>query len=146
MSSRVNLSRRAAVGAATTLVAALALAGCGSSSTTTPSSSPASASPGASSNGSQGRGQAGGQNGAALAKIQACLTAAGIAVPSRPSGAPNAGTRPSGAPSTRPSGAAGGRPGGIGSVLNTAAAKAALKACGLSVPSGQPSPAPTSSS
>jgi hypothetical protein len=74
--------------------------------------------------------------------MQACLTAAGIAVPT-----PNGSARPSGGPrpsgtfngtpptdGTRPSGAAG--RGGLGGLFQSAEAQAALKACGITIPTG----------
>ena len=67
--------------------------------------------------------------------MQSCLKAAGISLPTPsgaprtpPSGAPR--TPPSGAPRTPPSGAAGG-PGGL---FSDPTVQAALKACGLTVP------------
>jgi hypothetical protein len=79
-----------------------------------------------------------------FAKIQACLSAAGIsnAVPSGgiPSGAPTGGP-PSGGSFSPPAG--GGQPG-----LSDPKVKAALEACGISLPTGgnRPSGAPTPAS
>jgi len=86
--------------------------------------------------------------GADFAKIQACLSAAGISMPTGSGGA-----RPSGPMGTPPSGSArpsGGRPpGGMGgndSLFSSPEAKAALKACGITMPTGgaRPTATPTS--
>jgi hypothetical protein len=86
-----------------------------------------------------------------FAKIQACLSAAGIAN-AAPSGGFPSGGLPSGAPTGAPSGAppsggnvpaGGGQPG-----LQDPKVKAALEACGISLPSqgSRPSGAPTPAS
>lgn len=119
--------------AVTLLFAVGVLAGCGSSSdstgtesSTTPTTRPSGAPSGAT-----------GAQAAQLAKIQECLTAAGITVdipsglPSRPTGTARPG--PSGAP---PSGAPGG---GLGGAFSDPDAQAALKACGITLPTGTPS-------
>ena len=123
-------------------VLAVSLAACGGSSSTTGAA--AGATPNASATGAPGGGR-GGMGGADFAKIQACLKAAGIAVPTatgsrapRPSGSftPN-GTPPSNG--VRPSGGAGqggGRGGFGGGMFNSPEAQAALKACGITVPTG----------
>jgi hypothetical protein len=75
-----------------------------------------------------------------LQAIQECLTAAGIEVPT-----PN-GTPPSGAPDgTPPSGAPGdGRGGGPGGgMFQSEEVQAALKACGITGPTGGPRPSTT---
>jgi len=113
------------------------LTGCGSSgsttttttptATTTPSSAPTGAPSGAPS-GLPSDAQA------RFAKIQECLSAAGIALP-----APSlpAGATPGGSFSPPPGGGpGGGGPGG--GQLNDPTVKAALEACGLSLPSGPP--------
>jgi hypothetical protein len=111
------------------------LAGCGSSSDSTGAT--ASATPSASTSGAP-TGATGAQA-KQLAKIQECLTAAGITVdipsglPSRPTGT----ARPSGAP---PSGAPGG---GLGGAFSDPDAQAALKACGITLPTGRPSGLPS---
>jgi hypothetical protein len=117
------------------LLAVGVLAGCGSSSdstsaksSTTPTARPSGAPSGPT--GAQAK---------QLAKIRECLTAAGITVdipsglPSRPTGT----ARPSGAP---PSGAPGG---GLGGVFSDPDAQAALKACGITLPTGLPSGPPS---
>jgi hypothetical protein len=117
----------------------LTLAACGGSgdAAATPSGS-ATGSPGA-----NGNGQGGGFGGADFAAMQTCLKAAGIAVPT---GMPSGGARPSG--SARPSGngtppADGVRPsggagfGGGGGMFQSKEAQAALKACGITVPTGR---------
>jgi hypothetical protein len=139
-------SVRAAVAAPVLL---LALVGCGGSSDATPASQ-ATGTPAA--NGQRG----GGFGGVDMTAIQACLTAAGISVPT-PSGMPSGGPRPSGtfngtppADGVRPSraagqGGAGG--GGGGGMFQSAEVQAALKACGITVPTGRgsrPSGTPTS--
>ena len=125
---------RAAIAPAALL---LVLAGCGGSDSTVTPASSATGSPGA-----QG-GPGGGPGGADFAAIQACLKAAGIAVPT-PNGSarPSGGARPSGTDVPRPSGSArpsGGRGGGFGGggMFESAEAQAALKACGLTVPTGR---------
>jgi hypothetical protein len=131
-------SVRAAVAAPVLL---LALVGCGGSSDATPASQ-VTGTPAA--NGQRG----GGFGGVDMTAIQACLTAAGISVPT-PSGMPSGRPRPSGtfngtppADGVRPSRAAGG-----GGMFQSADVQAALKACGITLPTGQgsrPSATPTS--
>lgn len=110
-------------------IACLALTACGGSSSSTSRPSR----PGA----------AGGQSISAqeLAKIQDCLKAAGIDVPTFPSG------RPSGTPTALPSGAPSfdpnqpppsGFPGGSGGGFNDPKVQQALAACGISLPTPQP--------
>ena len=123
---------------------AIALTACGGSGAATPASS-ATPAPTSSASASPGTaGARGGFNSALQQQIQACLKAAGIAVPTtgtrgiRPSGAPGAGM-PSGAPgggmpSGRPSGAPGG---GYGGFAMSAEAQTALKACGITIPTGR---------
>ena len=144
---------RAVSAASATLICATALAGCGSSSTSSGATATTTAAPQATT--SQSRGQAGAPGGfdpAVIQQMQTCLQAAGITMPSAPSGVPGGGftpgaTPPSGATpgpdggftpgATPPSGAnagpGGGGPGG-GGMFNTPEAKAALKACGITVP------------
>jgi hypothetical protein len=78
-------------------------------------------------------------------KIRECLTAAGISLPS-PSGGFRSGTRagpPSGSPSgPRPSGSF---PAGGNRMFDDPKVQAALKACGITIPTGGPSGGPTSS-
>ena len=97
-----------------------------------------------------------------MQQIQACLKAAGIEVPT-PSGAPSgmpsdgagggpgggtppsgmpSGAAPSGAPSGGPGGGPGGRRGGVD--LSDKKVQAALKACGITVPTARPSAQPSS--
>ncbi|WP_088283861.1 hypothetical protein [Kineosporia sp. A_224] len=112
-----------------------------------------------------------GDRGADFQKIQQCLAAAGISLPTpsgMPSGAPTGnGTPPAGGPGggvtqgadgkfTAPDGdvitamptpGADGGPGGgpgMGQLFDDPATKAALEACGISVPTGRPTAAPTS--
>ncbi len=125
--------RRGAATLAVTATLACGLAGCGGSDAATPAAAAPSA----------GNRAGGARIDPALQqKITQCLQAAGIAVPSftpRPSGRP----RPTGQP--RPSGAPGaGQRGGFGAVFNSPAAKAALQACGITLPTrgAQPSGAP----
>jgi hypothetical protein len=130
-------------------VLAVVLAACGGSSS---GGSASSATPTPSSTGQAGQ-RGGGAFGAQFTAIEQCLKAAGIAVPTararpsgssfpRPSGSFN-GTPPAGGggfngtPGTRPSGGFGGGAGGIGTILNSSQAKAALKACGITIPTGQ---------
>ena len=87
----------------------------------------------------------GGFDPAELTKIRECLAAAGITLPTPsafPGGTRSPGTRPTFSPRPSggfpsggfPSGGPGGRAGGIFSVLRSPEAIAALKACGLSLP------------
>lgn len=111
----------------------LALAGCGGSSGTATSATSAAtptAAPGA-----------GGPGGVDFAAIQACLTAAGISVPT-PSGMPSGQPRPSGsfngtppADGVPPSGGPGA--GGGADMFQSEEAQAALKACGITMPTGR---------
>jgi hypothetical protein len=114
------------------LAAALAISACTPSASTAPPSAP-STSPAA----VQPSGPAGGD----FAKIQQCLEAAGIALPTGSFAAPPPGARPSG---PLPSGAFPGGsfnpPNGLGTGLNDPKVQAALEACGLTPPGG---PAPT---
>ncbi len=140
--------RLAAIG----LAAATGLAACGGSSgspaTVTPSGAAATGTPGAA-----GRGF----NSAEFQKIQECLTAAGISLPTRTGGFPTGRPtdRPSGSPSARftgprPSGS--GRVGGFGGEFSDPTVRAALQACGIALPtrpagagglSGGPAPTAT---
>lgn len=92
-------------------------------------------------------GPGGAPGGFDMSKIQACLKAAGISVPTnsdfpRPSGSFSpGGTPPSGA---RPSGPPSG--GGAGGLFNSPEAQAALKACGITMPTGGPGPNATPTS
>jgi hypothetical protein len=89
-------------------------------------------------------GPRGGAQATQLAQIRSCLTAAGIPVPSGlptgpPSGRPTG--RPSGQPSGRLSPGATPRPGGPRGGLSALAdpkIQAAIKACGISLPTGPP--------
>lgn len=146
---KVRATRTSAV--AMLLVAVtLLLAGCGSSggtaaaAGTSATSTPASPQPSTRPSGARG-----GFDAATLKKITDCLTAAGIAVPSfspRPirSGAPTG--RPSGAPTGGPGGGQGGRPGAGPGIFGSAAAQAALKACGITLPTRRPTPAAAATS
>jgi hypothetical protein len=119
----------------TSVALAVLLVACGSSNSasTTPgqdgASSPVSAPAGSAAPPGPGG------NGVDLSKMQSCLKAAGISLPT-PTGAP--GTPPGGTPGTRPSGAPrtppGGGAGGPGGLFSDPKVQAALKACGLNVP------------
>lgn len=164
--------RASRAGATTGAVAltGLLLAGCGGSSSsvssqagagsTQPTTTPSTARSG-DGQGQPGRtaqpGQGGppGFGGVDFQKIQDCLTAAGISLPTPsgqssglPSGPPPSGF-PSGTPtgpppSGFPSGAPGGGPGG-GRLLADPKVRAALQACGIDLPTGPPSAVPTTS-
>lgn len=121
-------------------VAVLALAACGGSSSA-PSPSPT---------GAPGNGR--GFGGVDFAAVQACLKAAGVAVPTPSGGFPT--NRPSNRPSNRPtnlprpSGTGGfrnGPGGGMRGVFASKQAQAALKACGITIPTGRPGNAPAAS-
>jgi hypothetical protein len=109
------------------LPAVLALSACGGGGGTT------TASPTATSGAGQGF-----RNGEDFQKIQECLIAAGITLPT-PSGGLR-GTPPSGAPQgTPPSGAPrDGGGGGSGGMFADPDVQAALKACGITAPTGRP--------
>ena len=117
----------------------LVLSGCGGSSTetTTAATTGATAAP-----------IGGGFSDADREKIQACLQAAGISVPTPsgtfrgtpPSGMPTPnGTPPTGRPTDMPGGGTG------GGMFADSTVQAALKACGITVPTGRPGGAPTPS-
>ena len=128
-------------------VAVLALAACSGSSGSSPSTSsvtPAAAPTGSPGSGAGGRGGFGGFD---FQAAQACLKAAGISVPTPSGGFPTA--RPSGVPSgqrptnfPRPSGTGRFRNGngGLRGVFQSKQAQAALKACGITLPTGGPRP------
>jgi hypothetical protein len=130
---RIPFARPLAANAAAVVLAG-GLAACGGSSST------------GSATGSVGAGQAaptGQRTGqrfdpAIQQKIAQCLQAAGIAVPTftgRPSGFPT-GDRPSGSPTrTRPSGT---RTGGFGGQFADPKVRAALQACGITLPTRPP--------
>jgi len=115
------------VGAATACLALTACGGSSGSSSGTPSGPGAGGAPSISTQ--------------ELTKIQDCLKAAGIDVPTFPSG------RPSGIPTALPSGAPSfdpnqpppsGFPGGGSGGLNDPKVQQALNACGISLPAAQP--------
>jgi hypothetical protein len=130
-----------------TAAGTLTACGGGSGSASTSASSSAAAN-GTGAGAANGGGTAGGANLFSDAKVQACLKAAGIAVPTagaRPSGAgaPPSGVRPSGAAGARPSGSGFG--GGFGGANGTKI-QAALKACGITLPARGSGAAPSASS
>ncbi len=108
--------------------------------------------------GAPGQGGPGGEGnfGQEFTAIRQCLTAAGISVPTfsprargsftgTPSWTP--GERPTGSFTRSPGmGGPGGRGGGMMSILNDPKAQAALKACGLTMPTRGNFPRPTASS
>jgi hypothetical protein len=139
-----RISHAVFVGSAVAL-SGLALVACGGSSGAAKSTGSASAAPSAASSASGGARGAGGDLRTLYndPQVQACLKAAGITVPTfsarpsgaRPSGAPT-GERPTNFPSgARPSGSgfAGGQANG-----QFAKIEAALKACGIAVPTFTP--------
>jgi hypothetical protein len=146
--SRISSRSKAVTLTALAPVLAFSLAACGSGS----SGSPASAST-PSATGAPGPGGArGGFGGVDFTKIQACLKAAGISLPTRtdfprPSGSFSPGPRPSGVgPSgVRPSGG-NFRGGADRGLFASAQVQAALKACGITVPTGGPRPNATPTS
>ena len=148
-----NVTRAVALGGLTLTACAVLVACGGGSKGSSSSSSPggSSASPSSSSTANSDGRQGGGF--AALfddPKVKACLSAAGVAVPSfgaRPSGAPTGGFPSGGArPSGAPTGGFGG-PGGQNSG-DFQKIRAALSACGISLPAfnGSGTPAAPQSS
>jgi hypothetical protein len=127
-----STSRLAASSAiAVALFASATLTACSSGGSKVQAASTPTASPSASGRGTAGGGRA---NLFSDPKIKQCLTAAGISIPTRAAGARPSGTaRPSFTPGARPSGTAG--RGGFGNSAQSAQITAALKACGLSLPS-----------
>jgi hypothetical protein len=131
--------------ATTVLLAAASLAGCGSSANSaTVAATPTSS---ATAPGPRPSGRPTGLSTARakqIAQIQACFKAAGIPFPTgRPSRPPGAtpGARPPGATpgATPPAGRGGGfGGGGLGGAFNSPEAQAALKACGITLPTGPP--------
>lgn len=137
ITSALHRSRvpRLLAGSSVLLAVVLGLGACGGSDDAAPASgSSAGAAPS----------DAPGGGGQQMQQVQACLKAAGIDVPTPsafPSGMPSGGP-PTGMPSGMPSGGpGGGRPGGVD--FNDKKVQAALKACGISVPTGRPSMAPS---
>jgi hypothetical protein len=131
------------------LAVLLAIAACTPSASSAPQATTSNA-PSSGPGGAQQPGPGGGD----FAKIQQCLQAAGLTLPTgsfpRPNGSfapPNGSfTPPNGSfdPGAFPSGLFPGGsfapPGGLGGVLSDPKVQAALKACGLSLPGGAPSP------
>jgi hypothetical protein len=141
-------TRLVGVGAAFGLAATLAACGGGSTAATTVAAG-ATATGTAAGQPTGAQGTRGGLDAAMQTKIRQCLAAAGIAMPTftRPSNMPS-GQRPSGSP--RPSGASGSprAGGGFGGMFSDAKTKAALQACGITLPTrpaGSGGAAPTGS-
>jgi hypothetical protein len=149
---------RRAVAAVPVLLLVLALAGCGGSSGSASSGSASAAtatSRPADTGAAPGGGPAGGID---FTAIQACLTAAGISVPVS-SGRPAGGTPPSGTAQPNPTPPAGAMPNGTpptgaaadlgrgpgAALFSSAKVKAALAACGITLPTGGPRPGATGS-
>jgi hypothetical protein len=121
------------VGTGAALGLAAVLAGCGSGSSTAPTSPSGAGTAAVARPTGSGQRTGGRLDPAMQAKIQQCLEAAGIAVPTfaRPSNLPS-GRRPSFASgSPRPSGGFGGR-------FENPKVRAALQACGISLPTRSP--------
>ena len=146
------------LGTASVLIAGLSLTACGgggTSGSSTPSAS--------SSSSSSASSTAAGRGGAGLfgsTQVQQCLKAAGITIPTptgsrpnRPSGSFTPGVRPSGRPTgsfTRGADGSGGSGGPGGGFFGTGSAQgpaiqAALKACGITFPTGGRRPGSSSS-
>jgi len=144
----MTLPRRAATLAGAALLTAGLLAGCaGGSATGGSASGAAGAAPTPTGQSAAPGGPGGAQAQQRFTAIRSCLQAAGIAVPT-PSGSRRSFTRTPGVtPSPRPSGSGGFRRGGFGGMFADPKVQAALKACGLTLPSpggrrpsGAPSP------
>jgi len=144
INSTTHRRSRAAAIAVPALAAALTLSGCGGGGATTTTA--AGTTPAAAPTPSRSGGQFG--NSEQFARIRACLAAAGIQLPT-PTGRPFGtrtgppptgmrGTPPSGAPRTGPPPT--GRPGGgqFGRIFSDPQVVAALKACGIAVPTRPP--------
>jgi hypothetical protein len=124
------------------LAVMLAISACSPSASTAPTASSA-PSPGASTGA-----PAGGLGGGDFAKIQQCLQAAGISLPTGSFAPPGGSFAPPDGSFALPSGAfPSGRipngsfnPGGLGAGLSDPKIQTALKACGLSLPGGSPAP------
>ena len=125
------------------LSGALLLSACGGGGGTTTAAPTSSA--GAMGGGPGVPGGPGGPGGTDFQKIQECLSAAGISLPT-PSGGFRrpTGTPPSGAPGTPPAGAPGDG-GGFGGRFADPTVQAALEACGITPPTGRPGPSGTAS-
>ena len=145
--SRLNMVR---AGIAAPLLV-LAVAACGGGTDNSASPSDPTSAPAATASGQPGGGFRGGQN---FQQIQQCLSAAGIAIPTPSGGFPTGrpsyrGTPPSAGPNgTPPSGARNGRGAGAGRGFRqilSPQAQAALKACGIAIPTGRPAAQPTPS-
>ena len=125
------------------LAVLLAVSACTQSASTAPQTTPASAStaPG----GAQPSGLGGGFPGGDFTKIQQCLAAAGLSLPTGsfapPSGAFPSGQFPTGSFPARsfPTGSFA-PPGGLGGAFSDPKVKQALAACGISLPGGGPAP------
>ena len=124
------------------LAVLLAIAACTPSASSAPQATTSSA-PSSSPGGAQQPGPGGGD----FAKIQQCLQAAGLTLPTGsfapPNGSfvpPNGSFDPGAFPSGLFPGGSFAPPGGIGGALSDPKIQAALTACGLSLPGGAPSP------
>lgn len=155
--ARSRAGRRLAAPIAVLGVSALLLTGCGGAGSDSAGAPAPSSTAAASPNGQGGQDAPGeGRNGFGqqFQAIRECLTAAGLPVPTfnRPSGMarPSGMTgRPTAWPSgMRPSGRPSGMGGGMGrdnpfsKLLSSPQAQEALKACGITLPTGRPSGAP----
>lgn len=140
------------IGIGAMLVVVASLTACGGSTKPAASATSAAASASASPPAA-----AGGGNFLQSTQVQACLKAAGISIPTRsgtrPTGSFPSGTRPTGErPTGTPSGGAGAGGAGGGFGAESTEIQAALKACGITLPTGgrgaptgtAPSSAPTS--
>ena len=119
------------------VVAAAALTACGGSGS---SSTTAAATPSGSGTGGPG---GRGFNSAEFQKIRECLTAAGISIPT-PTGTRsfNPSDRPTDRPSRTPGATRSGGGGFGGGIYADPKVRAALEACGITLPTGRPSGSP----
>jgi hypothetical protein len=132
--------RRAMVLGVSGVAIAATLAACGGGSSGTPKAAAGTAAAGSVATPTQST-SAGRFDSAEMQKIQACLSAAGITLPT-PTHTFNPSDRPTGRPSGAPSG--GGDGFGNRGMFADPQVRTALEACGIALPTGRPTGAPGS--